>query len=313
MNIRILFGQILIAFSLTFVQNGLLFASENITSSHFKAESNEQEFSIAAVGDLSCSSEVRKMVNLIDNKTVQLILVLGDLSYQRESADCWFDIVSPIDSRMKIVLGDQDYRSDSVLRQYRSHFNLTREYYSFDYEYVHFVALATEIPYGVNSPQYKFVKYDLEAASQNPDIKWIIVYSYRPQYSSSTEHPGNSDLRDTFHPLFQKYNVDLILQAHNHNYQRSYPISYNKLSSSNPIITDSNSNSYQSSEGQVYITVGTGGAELHSLSEKATFTVNQYMGHGFLEIFLTNNGRTLTGLFYLNKDGSIGDTFNITK
>lgn len=237
MNIRILFGQILIAFSLTFVQNGLLFESENINSSHFKAESNEQEFSIAAVGDLSCSSEVRKMVNLIDNKTVQLILVLGDLSYQRDSADCWFDIVSPIDSTIKIVLGDQDYRSESVLRQYRSHFNLTREYYSFDYKYVHFVALATEIPYDVNSPQYKFVKNDLDAASQNTDIRWIIVYSYRPQYSSPSEHPGNRDLRDTFHPLFQKHSVDLVLQAHNHNYhnyQRTHPIAYNEISSSEP-------------------------------------------------------------------------------
>ena len=84
------------------------------------------------------------MVNVINNENPELILILGDLSYQRESADCWFDIVSPIDQRMKIVLGDQDYRANSVLRQYKSHFNLSQEYYSFDYENVHFVALATE-------------------------------------------------------------------------------------------------------------------------------------------------------------------------
>ncbi len=58
-----------------------------------------------------------------------------------------------------------------------------------------------------------------EAVSKNSAIKWIVVFSYRPQYSSPSVHPGNGDLRDIYHPLFQKYNVDLILQAHNHNYQ----------------------------------------------------------------------------------------------
>ena len=71
------------------------------------------------------------------------------------------------------------------------------------------------------------MKNDLEATSKNPDINWTIVCSYRPQYSSPSEHPGNSYLRDLYHPLFQKYNVDIILQAHKHNYQRSYPINYN--------------------------------------------------------------------------------------
>ncbi len=98
---------------------------------------------------------------------------------------------------------------------------MSQEYYSFDYGNVHFIALATEIPYDINSPQYNFVKNDLEAVCQNPMIKWIVVYSYRPQYSSPSEHPGNRELRDTFHPLFQKYSVDLVLQAHNHNYQRT--------------------------------------------------------------------------------------------
>jgi predicted MPP superfamily phosphohydrolase len=313
LNHKILSCQILLVFAWGYVHCGLVLASENVDTTSAKVRQNEQGFSIAAVGDLGCTSEVSRTINHINNQSVQLILALGDLSYQRESADCWFDMVAPVDRIMKIVLGDQDYRSDSVLRQYKTHFNLSKDYYSFDYKYVHFVALATEIPYDNNSPQYRFIKNDLEAASQNPDFKWIIVYSYRPQYSSSSEHPGNQDLRDALHPLFEKYGVDLILQAHNHNYQRTYPIIPSTLSSPDPIITDSNSNTYQNPEGQIYLTVGTGGAELHSLSEKATFTVNQYMGHGFLKIFFNNIGQTLTGIFYLNQEGAIGDTFKISK
>ena len=121
--------------------------------------------------------------------------------------------------------------------------------------------------------------------------------------------PGNRDVRDTFHPLFQKYNVDLVLQAHNNNYQRTYPIKYNETFSSQPIVTDSNSSTYENPEGKMYVTVGTGGAHLHDLDGKAMYLSNQYMGHGFLDISLTHNGRNLTGVFYSNDD--IEDTFTI--
>jgi predicted phosphodiesterase len=217
------------------------------TSSLSPSIQSEQKmgFNFAAVGDMGCSPLTEKIINDINNKSPEVILALGDLSYQRDNADCWLNIVAPVEPKLKIVLGDHDYDSDSVLKQYKGHFNMSQEYYSFNYENVHFIALATEIPFDINSSQYNFVKNDLEAASKNPDINWTIVYSYRPQYSSPSEHPGNSYLRDLYHPLFQKYNVDIILQAHNHNYQRSYPINYNNESSPTPLVTDNDIKSYK--------------------------------------------------------------------
>ena len=63
---------------------------------------------------------------------------------------------------MKIVLGDHDYRANSLLKQYKSHFNMSQEYYSFNYENVHLIALATEIPFDIKSSQYNFVKNNLK-------------------------------------------------------------------------------------------------------------------------------------------------------
>ena len=63
--------------------------------------------------------------------------------------------------------------------------------------------------------------------SQNKSIDWIVVYVYRPMYTSPTVHPAREPLRDSYHPLFDMYGVDLVLQGHNHNYQRSYPLRYN--------------------------------------------------------------------------------------
>jgi hypothetical protein len=135
--------------------------------------------------------------------------------------------------------------------------------------------LATELPFGINSPQYQFVKKGLETASQNHMTKWIVVYSYRPQYSSPTEHLGNREIRDAFHPLFQN-GVDLFLQAHSHNYQRTYPIEYNEMDTSNPIITDKNEAEYNDPEGITYAVVGTAGADLHKFTGQVPYVVKQY-------------------------------------
>ena len=126
--------------------------------------------------------------------------------------------------------------------------------------------MATELPFGINSPQYQFVKKDLETASQIHMTKWIVIYSYIPQYSSPTEHPGNREIRDAFQSLFQKYNVDLFLQAHSHNYQRTYPIEYNEMDTSNPIITDKNEAEYNDPEGIIYAVAGTAGTDLHKFT-----------------------------------------------
>lgn len=288
------------------------FAAQN-SSSPFEAQRKIPDFSIVAVGDMGCSSSASELVHDINNKIPELILALGDLSYQRSDASCWFKIISPLYNKMKIVLGDHDYGSNSLIKQYKSHFNMSQEYYSFNYENVHLIALATEIPFDINSSQYNFVKNDLEAASINPDIKWILVYSYRPQYSSPSKHPGNGDLRDLYHPLFQKYNVDVVIQAHNHNYQRTYPINYNHQASSNPFVTDNNSKSFENSVGQVYVTIGTGGAGLHKFSGKALYMAAQYMGFGFLDISIQSNGRNLTGNFYASSDDLVKDSFTLIK
>jgi hypothetical protein len=101
--------------------------------------------------------------------------------------------------------------------------------------------------YAVGSPQYNFVRNDLGLTSHNPNVQWILVTIHEPAYSSpnscsSCKAPDS--LSDTYHPLFDQYGVDLVLEGHVHNYQRSYPISYNINNPLNPIITDSSKTNY---------------------------------------------------------------------
>jgi predicted phosphodiesterase len=273
-------------------------------------------FNIAAVGDWACNDNSQNTLKNIVSKKPELIIALGDLSYQR-TAECWFDIISSVDNITRIVRGDHD--NDFRMSQYMQHFNMSKEFYSFNNGNIHFLIMSTEIPYELGSEQYEFVKADLENASTNSTIDWIITAYHQPAYISQNDCKGCSPrvtLRELYHPLFDKYNVDLVLQAHNHNYERSYPILYNSKDSENPLIVNSNKNSYNydidNSHGVIFATVGTGGGELNNFEVKVPYVVTQHRGFGFLNIELTNNGTRLNSTFYAN-DGTLPDHFTIDK
>ncbi len=201
-----------------------------------------QDFNFVVAGDFGCDPRAKETVGNMTLKDPELTIALGDLSYGK-SADCWFDILSPLDNndRLKISIGEHDLNHKLLLyNAYMKQFNLDKPFYSFDYQNVHFLAMATGknqiIPYDISSDQYRFVVDDLKKAHNNRNIDWIIVYQFRSFYSSLSAHPGLDELQETYHPVFEKYGVDLVLQAHNHNYQRTYPLAYNERASSDPVI-----------------------------------------------------------------------------
>ena len=302
-----------ILFGLGEVDSQMIYASN---------ETMTRDFNVAATGDWGCKPETIDTVGNISAKNPELVLGLGDYAY-RNNATCWFQITDPISDKMKIVIGNHDafqytqngsQPSPVRLKQYMSHFNLTHQYYSFDYRNVHFIAMSTETLFGNASKQYNFVKNDLQKVALNNNVKWIIVFYHKLAYSS----PSNSTkslpkLREIYHPLFEKYGVDLVLQAHNHNYQRTYPLKFNPINSSNPIVTDKNTFNYNNPDGQIFATVGTGGAnQLHEFTGKAPQTVVQFKAFGFLNLDITRNGTKLIGNF-VDNNGSIRDHFAITK
>jgi hypothetical protein len=283
-----------------------------------------RDFNFAAVGDWGCGINAKNTLNNILDKKPELVLALGDYSYTT-LANCWLNIVDPIDEKLKIAIGNHEdtiyartygndsYKSYYLLNQYMRHFGLTKQYYSFNYQNVHFTVMSTEIPFDVASAQYEFVKNDLSQAAADPNIEWIIVYFHNPMYSSPNRVIPNNISRDMYHPLFDEYGVDLILQGHNHNYQRSYPLKYNPSNSSNPVITTAEKNKYNDPTGVIFLIVGTGGQSLYQLDGRYPFTVVQdTLTYGFLNIGIVNEGLTMNATFYGN-DGTIKDKFTIDK
>jgi Concanavalin A-like lectin/glucanases superfamily/Bacterial Ig domain/Calcineurin-like phosphoesterase len=299
-------NMILFAF---FVLSFLVFSFAYVNqSSHGLAD-----FNFAAVGDFGCNVNTDATVTNIRNKNPELVLALGDYSYQA-TADCWLTKIQPIESITKINIGNHEDTTSEGLNQYKEHFGLTSTFYSFDYQNVHILTMTWQSNYEVGSSQYNFVLSDLQAASQDPEIDWIVVSVHDWIYRSSSSNARNDDFSEVYHPIFDQYNVDLVLSGHDHKYHRTFPIEFNPNNPDNPIIFDNNPNNYVDPEGQIYAVAGAGGVNLIPLDGTSSFVASQNDDFfGQLDIKFTNNGAKLEGRYYKNGDNTILDSFSITK
>ena len=285
-------------------------------------QNSELDFVVA--GDYGCDSKTRQTIKDMEEQDTDLAFALGDLS-EVKNPNCFFDIVSKLDNndRFKITLGEADTdsnkaRSSSRFSDFVRHFDLESPFYSFDYKNVHFLAMSTGkslfVPYANGSEQYNFISNDLRNAANNSGIDWIIVYGYRPFFTSPTIHPGTEVLRETYSPLFEKYGVDLVITSHNHNYQRSYPLVHNVEDSREPLIKDVNTSYYSMPGVPIYVGVGTAGNNLYDFRGQAPFMVSQFSETGFLHVNITKTDQNLlTGSFYNVGTGNYDDRFIIVK
>ena len=92
-------------------------------------------------------------------------------------------------------------------------------YYSYDYNYAHFVVLNTN---DMSTTQIDWLKSDLDAAS---NAKWKIVMLHIAPYSTGdhTNKSANQNLVEKLTPIFSSKHVDLVLQAHDHTYNKTMP------------------------------------------------------------------------------------------
>ena len=155
--------------------------------------------------------------------------------------------------------------------------------------------IVEDIP--LDTEQYKFVVNDLKKANNDPFIDWIVVMFHKPFYSSLTSHSQEYIMREKYQPLFDKYGVDIVLQGHNHMYDRTLPLQFNPQNISKPIVDESNNpNKFFNPEGSIFSVIGLGGRSSHIFLNQPDYVVKQHNGFGFLSIEI--NGKELDAKYY---------------
>lgn len=263
---------------------------------------DDEIINFAAVGDISTNPDSKKTLDGINSNDPEIILFLGDLGYAKP-AD-WFEFADYLGTDKSFpTLGNHDYAERDV---YLKHYGLHTEFYSFNFRNVHFISLDTEADFHIDSSQYKFLIQDLESLSNTNETDWTIVFFHKPIYTDSGSHPPFIKFRNIIQPIFDKYDVDIVLQGHNHIYERSRPLTFNNT------ITDDSTDLFLQPTGQIYLTVGTGGDSHYSFKQISNWSLKQIENDfGFINIIMENKNEL--SFEFISNNGEILDSFKIVK
>ena len=200
-------------------------------------------------GDYSQWEEIVKSSALRNPRTA-LYISMGDLVDNGEHAyqwRTWLNSIKPLSANVPLAttLGNHEmYTLDWKMREPYAYLNyfavppngneiFNRRYYSYDFGDVHYVVLDTmlyesnhEDNHDTHHPdlydvQIQWLRQDLAANTK----KWTVVLMHRDPFQYAFDRPGAS--RDVgfneegvlFMPIFDEFNVDLVLSAHLHSYR----------------------------------------------------------------------------------------------
>lgn len=116
-------------------------------------------------------------------------------------------------------LGNHDIRTANGDPQVSyANFNMKGRFYTFRRDRVQFFALDTN-----HNADWKTQLAWLEQELSRSDAKWKIVFGHHPIYSSGI-YGTNQAFIKSLTPLFQKHGVQLYINGHDHNYERTRSI-----------------------------------------------------------------------------------------
>lgn len=175
------------------------------------------------------------MGDLVDN---------GEQDYQWRT---WLNSIRPLSANVPLAttLGNHEmYTLDWKMREPYAYLNyfavppngneiFNRRYYSYDFGDVHYVVLDTQLyesNHEDNHDTHHPDLYDVQIQWLRQDLaanikKWTVVLMHRDPFQYAFDRPGAS--RDVgfneegvlFMPIFDEFNVDLVLSAHLHSYR----------------------------------------------------------------------------------------------
>ncbi|MBW8802421.1 MAG: hypothetical protein AUG49_20630 [Catenulispora sp. 13_1_20CM_3_70_7] len=109
--------------------------------------------------------------------------------------------------------------------------------------------------------QRAWLERTLKQARRSDQIDWIVVCMHQVMISSSDANGADLGIREQWGPLFDQYQVDLVVCGHEHDYERSHPIrgvvSGSETLTPNPVATDTAH--IDTSKGTVHMVLGGGG------------------------------------------------------
>ena len=266
-------------------------------------------FGVIGDSGTGCADELA-MVAQLEKMEPDFVLHTGDVAYYHGTAEQVRNaLLIPFatlaaQAPVFVTLGNHDVDTDGgrpvldALDLPANSATGSSRFYSFDWGPVHAICLESNAPTIADPAQKAWLEADL-AATKAP---WKVVFFHHAAYSSS-RHKSTPYVDRFWVPIFDAHHVDLVLNGHDHDYERSHPLvaGARKDAQAGP--------DYVNPMGTVYVVTGGGGQALY---ERGTspFTVVSASVLNVVRFDVTPT--TLRGTAILG-DGSTYDTFTIRK
>ena len=200
------------------------------------ASANPERFSFLYFGDAqdSVSSLWSRTIRsaVLHSPGIRFMIHAGDLVHYKNDHREWAEWFSAGDWIFATIpslpaTGNHEYMKDRELHRTLSKFwrpqftlpendisGLEETYYHLDYQGARFVVLNS------NKKIAQQARWLEGVLKQNPN-RWTVAVFHHPIHSS-VRGRDNMIVREYWQPLFEMYNVDLVLQGHDHVYSRGH-------------------------------------------------------------------------------------------
>ena len=185
---------------------------------------------IVAAGDIAdCSSDGDEATARLVVGTEGTVLTLGDNAYEdgtaQDFSECYEPTWGQFKERTRPAPGNHDYETEGA-SAYFDYFGEAsgkpgKGYYSYELGRWHIVALNSnceDVGCTASSPQVKWLEADL---AKDPKTCTLAYFHY-PLFSSGEYRPGIREVKPLWEALYAA-EVDVVLNGHDHNYQRFAP------------------------------------------------------------------------------------------
>jgi 3',5'-cyclic AMP phosphodiesterase CpdA len=114
--------------------------------------------------------------------------------------------------------------------------------------------------------QKAWLEKELAAARADRNIDWIVICMHQVAISTVDNFNGaDLGIREEWAPLFDKYEVDLVVCGHEHHYERSHPIRGHEANQTlTPLPAATATDVIDTSKGTVHMVIGGGGTSVPS-------------------------------------------------
>ncbi|KAI4902053.1 hypothetical protein NFI96_033108 [Prochilodus magdalenae] len=227
----------------------------------------------------------------------------------------------------KTCLGQHYTKQASNFSHYRNRFSMPGQteslWYSWNIGSAHIISFSTEVyfylEYGLDLllKQYEWLKSDLEQANkpENRALRpWIITMAHRPMYCSDDDRDDctkfESYVRLGLEDLFYQHGVDLELWAHEHTYERLWPVYKYK------VCNGSFEEPYTNPKAPVHIITGSAGCrEKHDgfIPKPRDWSAFRSTDYGYTRMQLINSTHIYLEQVSDDQSGKVIDSFTLIK